>query len=88
MRLSMLDDEIQMHADQTCQRGRQYPACREPIRRFGPAHQRVPIVVITTQGAEADRKRALALGASAYLVKPVQADRVVETVRRLLVPTA
>jgi two-component system chemotaxis response regulator CheY len=56
--------------------------------RGGGAHQRVPIVVITTQGAEADRKRALALGASAYLVKPVQADRVVEAVRRLLVPTA
>src|SRR5512139_542113 len=34
--------------------------------RAGGAHQRVPIVVITTDGAEADRRRAMALGASAY----------------------
>jgi two-component system chemotaxis response regulator CheY len=53
------------------------------VRAAGP-HQRVPIVVITTEGAEADRKRALALGASAYLVKPVQASQVVEAVRSLL----
>ncbi len=53
------------------------------VRQGGP-HQRIPIVVITTEGAEADRRRALALGASAYLVKPVQAQQVVETVRTLL----
>jgi two-component system chemotaxis response regulator CheY len=52
--------------------------------RAGGAHQRVPIVVITTESAEADRKRAMNLGASAYLVKPVQATQVVETVRALL----
>jgi two-component system chemotaxis response regulator CheY len=53
------------------------------VRGAGP-HQSVPVVVITTEGAEADRRRALALGASAYLVKPVQAPQVVETVRGLL----
>lgn len=52
--------------------------------RAGGSHQRVPIVVITTEGAEADRRRAMSLGASAYLVKPVQAAQVVETVRTLL----
>jgi len=52
--------------------------------RAGGAHQRVPVVVITTEGAEADRKRAMSLGASAYLVKPVQATQVVEAVRGLL----
>jgi two-component system chemotaxis response regulator CheY len=44
----------------------------------------VALVVITTEGAEADRKRAMSLGASAYLVKPVQANQVVDTVRSLL----
>ena len=53
------------------------------IRQGGP-HQRIPVVVITTEGAEADRKRAMALGATAYLVKPVQAPVVVETVKALL----
>jgi two-component system chemotaxis response regulator CheY len=52
--------------------------------RAGGAHQRVPVVVITTEGAEADRKRAMSLGASAYLVKPVQATQVVEAVKGLL----
>jgi two-component system chemotaxis response regulator CheY len=42
------------------------------------------VVVITTEGAEADRRRAMALGATAYLVKPVQAPQVVETVKVLL----
>ncbi len=53
------------------------------VRSGGP-HQRIPIVVITTESAEADRKRAMSLGASAYLVKPVQAPQVVEAVRALL----
>jgi two-component system chemotaxis response regulator CheY len=52
--------------------------------RAGGSHQQVPLVVITTEGAEADRKRAMNLGASAYLVKPVQANQVVDTVRSLL----
>jgi two-component system chemotaxis response regulator CheY len=47
-------------------------------------HRHVPIVVITTEGAAADRERALALGASAYLVKPVQARVVMDTVKELL----
>ena len=54
------------------------------LLRAGGAHQRVPVVVITTEGAEADRRRAMGLGASAYLVKPVQAQQVVEAVRSLL----
>ncbi len=53
------------------------------VRAGGP-NQHVPLVVITTEGAEADRKRAMSLGASAYLVKPVQANQVVDTVRALL----
>lgn len=47
-------------------------------------HRTVPIVVITTEGAAADRERAMKLGASAYLVKPVQAKVVTDTVRDLL----
>ncbi len=54
------------------------------LLRAGGPHQRVPVVVITTEGAEADRKRAMSLGASAYLVKPVQANQVVDVVRALL----
>jgi len=44
----------------------------------------VPVVVITTEGAEQDRERALRLGANAYLTKPIQANRVLAVVRGLL----
>ncbi|HZZ86036.1 MAG TPA: response regulator [Anaeromyxobacteraceae bacterium] len=54
------------------------------IRKSGGAHQQVPIVVITTEGAVEDRRRAMDLGASAYLVKPVQSQQVVEALRSLL----
>jgi two-component system chemotaxis response regulator CheY len=52
--------------------------------RQGPQNRNVPIVIITTEGALADRERALKLGANAYLVKPVQAQAVLDTVRSLL----
>jgi two-component system chemotaxis response regulator CheY len=56
--------------------------------RAGGAHQRIPIVVITTEGADADRRRAMSLGADSYLVKPVQAAQVVDAVKLLLRLTA
>ena len=46
--------------------------------------QQMPIVVITTEGAEEDRQRALALGANEYLTKPIQANRVLQVARGLL----
>ena len=48
------------------------------------AYRTVPIVVITTESAVEDRDRAMALGASAYLVKPVQSKVVQDTVKSLL----
>ncbi len=44
----------------------------------------MPIVVITTEGAEEDRARALALGADEYLTKPIQANRVLALAKALL----
>jgi two-component system chemotaxis response regulator CheY len=44
----------------------------------------VPIVVITTEGGDADRDRALSLGASAFVTKPIQAPAVVKVVKGLL----
>ena len=46
--------------------------------------EQMPIVVITTEGAEEDRQRALALGANEYLTKPIQANRVLQVARSLL----
>ena len=44
----------------------------------------IPIVVITTEGAQEDRERALKLGANEYLTKPIQANRVLNMARSLL----
>jgi two-component system chemotaxis response regulator CheY len=44
----------------------------------------MPIVVITTEGADEDRERAMALGADEYLTKPVQAGKVLSVVKGLL----
>jgi two-component system chemotaxis response regulator CheY len=40
--------------------------------RGNPEHKEIPIIMITTEGAEEDRKRALSIGANAYLTKPIQ----------------
>jgi len=52
--------------------------------RSEPALSKLPIIVITTESADADRERALKLGADAYLVKPVKAQDVLDAVQRLL----
>jgi len=38
--------------------------------RQHPAYKDVPILIISTEAGEEDRKRGLALGANGYLVKP------------------
>ena len=52
--------------------------------RGDEVHKAIPIVIITTEGAEEDRQRALALGANAYITKPIQAPQVISKVKALL----
>lgn len=52
--------------------------------RGDPRHEKIPVVVITTESAPNDRDRAIALGANAYIEKPIQAPRVIRAVRKLL----
>lgn len=52
--------------------------------RGDPANAELPIIIITTEAAAEDRERAMKLGASAYLIKPVKANEVLETVQRRL----
>jgi two-component system chemotaxis response regulator CheY len=44
----------------------------------------LPIVIITTEGAEEDRERGLALGANAYIAKPIQSSHLIRTISELL----
>ncbi len=48
-----------------------------------PGLTALPVVVITSRSAEKHRKRAMDLGASAYVAKPYQEESLVELIRRL-----
>ena len=52
--------------------------------RSDPATEGLPIIIITTEGAEEDRKRALALGANAFIPKPIDAAELFHTVTDVL----
>jgi two-component system, chemotaxis family, chemotaxis protein CheY len=44
----------------------------------------IPIIMVTTEGAEEDRKRAIAIGANAYLPKPIQTQELIRLVNTFL----
>jgi two-component system chemotaxis response regulator CheY len=52
--------------------------------RSNESYKDIPIVIITTEGAQEDRERAMALGADAYITKPIQATSLLSTVKGLL----
>jgi two-component system, chemotaxis family, chemotaxis protein CheY len=47
-------------------------------------YKNTPVVVITTEGAQEDRERALALGANDYITKPIQPNKILDVARALL----
>ena len=49
-----------------------------------PVYKSIPIMVISTEASDEDRRRAAALGAEEYLVKPFQEDSLIERVGRLV----
>ena len=52
--------------------------------RNDPVHKAIPIIIITTEGADEDRKRGLALGANAYIAKPIQTADLLNVVNQIL----
>lgn len=48
------------------------------------AYKNIPLMVVTTEGAEHDREKGLALGADEYLVKPVDIEDFTGRVKRLV----
>lgn len=43
----------------------------------------IPVVVVSTEGKDEDTERAMGLGASAYITKPFQSEKILEIVSRL-----
>jgi two-component system chemotaxis response regulator CheY len=52
--------------------------------RQHPTYKKVPILIITTEAGEEDRKRGLSIGADGYLVKPFTEGDLVKLVQQNL----
>jgi two-component system chemotaxis response regulator CheY len=52
--------------------------------RSDARHATTPLLIVSTEGREEDRRRGLALGANAYLVKPFAAPELLRLVADLL----
>ncbi len=52
--------------------------------RKDETHKDVPIIIITTEGGQDDKEKAMELGANCYITKPIQAAQVLNTVKGLL----
>ena len=48
----------------------------------------IPVAVVSTEGKEEDTQRAIEMGASEYITKPFQSDRVLNIVSKLTTPAA
>ncbi len=44
----------------------------------------VPVIIITTEGEESIMEEGMKLGANSYITKPVNSQRVIETVRKFI----
>ena len=54
------------------------------LMKSNPLYKEIPVVIITTEGAAEDRDKGLALGARAYIPKPIQTNNLLKVVREIL----
>ncbi len=49
-----------------------------------PDFANIPIVMITTEADEEEKKRAFAAGVDDYLVKPTSADQIIDSMKKIM----
>jgi len=54
------------------------------ILRKETKYKDIPVIIVTTEGAEVDREKGLNLGANVYLSKPIQTNQLLKIVKGLL----
>ncbi|MEK7308524.1 MAG: response regulator, partial [Nitrospirota bacterium] len=54
------------------------------LLRNDSRYRETPIIMITTESTEEDRKKAMAVGATAYLSKPIQTQDLLKIVQEFL----
>jgi len=52
--------------------------------KMNPNYRETPLFIVTGEGRQHDRERGLQLGASEFLIKPLQPELLNELVRRYL----
>jgi two-component system chemotaxis response regulator CheY len=52
--------------------------------RSNPAYKDIPLIIVSTEKTDEDKKRGLALGASSYLVKPFTKEELLDAVNKVL----
>ncbi len=52
--------------------------------KSNPAYKNIPLVIVSTEKSEEDKKRGLALGASGYVIKPFTKQELMTMVKRVL----
>jgi len=52
--------------------------------RNNPRYNRLPIIIVSTERSEEDKKRGMALGATAYVTKPFKSSELQEIIKKSL----
>ncbi len=52
--------------------------------KTNPLYKDIPLIIVTTERGEEDRKKGMSLGASAYITKPFKADELKEAIKKVL----
>ncbi|MEK6700438.1 MAG: response regulator [Nitrospirota bacterium] len=52
--------------------------------KSNPAYRNIPLIIVSTEKTEEDKKRGLALGASGYVVKPFKPQELLAAVQKAL----
>ena len=52
--------------------------------KTNPRYSHIPTIIISTEKSEEDRKRGLAMGATAYITKPFKAKDLQDTIKQVL----
>jgi two-component system chemotaxis response regulator CheY len=52
--------------------------------KSNPTYQDIPLIIVSTEKSEEDKKRGITLGASGYVVKPFRKEELMAMVSRVL----
>ena len=52
--------------------------------KSNPTYRAIPLVIVSTEKSEEDKKRGIALGAAGYIVKPFKKEELLATVMHVL----